>query len=75
MSHKILLFRNNQRILGSTGFMNVDGRYNQSSIRQTIIDRNKRVVKNFQNEVADAFVICDNNLNYNNNNIKTIQNE
>ena len=72
MSHKILLFRNNQRILGSTGFMNVDGRYNQSSIRQTIIDRNKRVVKNFQNEVADAFVICDNNLNYNNNNIKTI---
>lgn len=75
MSHKILLFRNNQRIIGSTGFMNVDGRYNQSSIRQTIIDRNKRVVKNFPNEVADAFVICDNNLNYNNNNIKTIQNE
>ena len=75
MSHKILLFKNNQRILGSTGFMNVDGRYNQYSIRQTIIDRNKRVVKNFPNEVADAFVICDNNLNYNNNNIKTIQNE
>ena len=75
MSHKILLFRNNQRIMGSTGFMNVDGRFNHSSIRQTIIDRNKRVVKNFPNEVADAFVICDNNLNYNNNNIKTIQNE
>ena len=72
MAHKILLFKNNQRILGSTGFMNVDGRYNQYSIRQTIIDRNKRV---FPNEVADAFVICDNNLNYNNNNIKTIQNE
>ena len=52
--------------------MNVDGRFNSSSIRQTIIDRNKRVVKNFPNEVADAFVICDNNLNYNNNNIKTI---
>ena len=52
--------------------MNVDGHYNQSSIRQTIIDRNKRVVKNFPNEVVDAFVICDNNLNYNNNNIKTI---
>ena len=33
MAHKILLFKNNQRILGSTGFMNVDGRYNQSSIR------------------------------------------
>ena len=31
MAHKILLFRNNQRIIGSTGFMNVDGRYNQSS--------------------------------------------
>ena len=72
MAHKILLFRNNKRILGSTGFMNVDGRFNRSSIRQTIIDRNKRVVKNFSNEVADAFVICDNNLNYNNNNIKTI---
>ena len=72
MAHKILLLRNNQRILGSTGFMNVDGRYNQSSIRQTIIDRNKRVVKNFPNEVADAYVICDNNLKYNNNNIKTI---
>ena len=72
MTHKILLFRNNKRILGSTGFMNVDGRFNSSSIRQTIIDRNKRVVKNFPNEVADAFVICDNNLNYNNNNIKTI---
>ena len=72
MAHKILLFRNKQRILGSTGFMNVDGRYNQSSIRQTIIDRNKRVVKNFPNEVADAYVICDNNLKYNDNNIKTI---
>ena len=72
MTHKILLFRNNQRILGSTGFMNVDGRYNQSSIRQTIIDRNKRVVKNFQHLVADAYVICDNNLKYNDNNIKTI---
>ena len=31
MAHKILLFKNNQRILGSTGFINVDGRYNQSS--------------------------------------------
>lgn len=72
MAHKILLFKNNQRILGSTGFMNVDGRYNQSSIRQTIIDRNKRVVKNFPNEVADSYAICDNNLNYNDNNIKTI---
>ena len=72
MAHKILLFRNNKRILGSTGFVNVDGRFNSSSIRQTIIDRNKRVVKNFPNEVADAFVICDNNFNYNNNNIKTI---
>ena len=72
MGHKILLFRNNQRIIGSTGFMNVDGRYNLSSIRQSIIDRNKRYVKNFQHLVADAFVICDNNLNYNNNNIKTI---
>ena len=51
MAHKILLFRNKQRILGSTGFMDVDGRYNQSSIRQTIIDRNKRVVKNFPNEL------------------------
>ena len=72
MAHKILLFRNKQRILGSTGFMNVDGRYNQSSIRQTIIDRNKRVMKNFPNEVADAYAICDNNLKYNDNNIKTI---
>ena len=72
MAHKILLFRNNQRIIGSTGFMNVEGRYNLSSIRQSIIDRNKRVVKNFPHEVADAYVICDNNLNYNDNNIKTI---
>ena len=48
MAHKILLFRNNKRILGSTGFMNVDGRFNRSSIRQTIIDRNKRVVKTFR---------------------------
>lgn len=72
MAHKILLFRNNNRILGSTGFMNIDGRFNQSSIRQTIIDRNKLVVKNFPHEVADAYVICDNNLNYNDNNIKTI---
>lgn len=72
MGHKILLFRNNKPILGSTGFMNVDGRYNQSSIRQTIIDRNKRLVKNFPHEVADAYVICDNELNYNDNNIKTL---
>ena len=72
MAHKVILFRDKKEILGSTGFMNVDGRYNQSSIRQTIIDRNKRVVKNFPNEVANAYVICDNNLNYNNNNIKTL---
>ena len=72
MAYKVILFRDNQRILGSTGFMNVDGRYNQSSIRQTIIDRNKKVVKNFPHEVADAYVICNNNLKYNNNNIKTI---
>ena len=72
MAYKILLFRNNKPILGSTGFMNVDGRYNQSSIRQTILDRNKRYVKNFPHLVSDAFVICDNNLNYNDNNIKTI---
>ena len=72
MAHKILLFRNNQCIIGSTGFMNVDGRYNQSSIRQTIIDRNKRVVKNFPNEVADAYAICDERLNYKNENIKSI---
>lgn len=72
MSHKILLFRNNKPILGSTGFMNIDGRFNRSSIRQTILDRNKKVVKNFPHEVANAYVICDNNLNYNDNNIKTI---
>ena len=54
MAYKILLFRNNKPILGSTGFMNIDGRFNQSSIRQTIIDRNKKVVKNFPHEVADA---------------------
>lgn len=72
MAHKVFLFRNNKRILGSTGFMNIDGRFNYSSIRQTIIDRNKRYVKNFPHLVADAYVICDNNLNYNDNNIKTI---
>ena len=72
MAHKILLFRNNQRIIGGAGFMNVDGRYNQYSIRQTIIDRNKRVIKNFPHEVADAYAICDNKLNYNDNNIKTL---
>ena len=72
MAHKILLFRNNKPILGSTGFMNIDGRFNSSSIRQTNIDRNRRVVKNLPNEVADAYAICDNNLNYNDNNIKTL---
>ena len=72
MAYKILLFRNNKPILGSDGLMKIDGRYNLSSIRQTIIDRNKRVVKNFPNKVADAYVICDNNLNYNDNNIKTL---
>ena len=72
MAHKILLFRNNKPILGSTGFMNIDGRFNRSSIRQTIIDRNKRVVKNFPHEVADAYAICDERLNYKNENIKSI---
>lgn len=72
MAYKILLFRNNQRIIGSTGLIHVDGRFNSSSIRQTIIDRNKKVVKNFPNEVADAYAICDNNLNYKNENIKSI---
>ena len=72
MAYKILLFRNNKPILGSDGLMKIDGRYNLSSIRQTIIDRNKKVVKNFPHEVANAYVICDNNLNYNDNNIKTL---
>ena len=72
MAYKVILFRDKKEILGSDGLMKIDGRYNLSSIRQSIIDRNKRYVKNFQHLVADAFVICDNNLNYNNNNIKTI---
>ena len=72
MAHKVILFRDKKEILGSDGLMKIDGRYNLSSIRQSIIDRNKRYVKNLQHLVADAFVICDNNLNYNNNNIKTI---
>ena len=72
MAHKVILFRDKKEILGSDGLMKIDGRYNLSSIRQTIIDRNKRVVKNFPNKVADAYVICDNNLNYNDNNIKTL---
>ena len=72
MAHKVILFRDKKEILGSDGLIKIDGRYNLSSIRQTIIDRNKRVVKNFPNEVADAYVICDNNLNYNDNNIKTL---
>ena len=72
MAYKVILFRDKKEILGSDGLMKIDGRYNLSSIRQTIIDRNKRVVKNFPNEVADAYVICDNNLKYNDNNIKTI---
>ena len=66
MAHKVILFRDKKEILGSDGLMKIDGRYNLSSIRQSIIDRNKRYVKNFQHLVADAFVICDNNLNYNN---------
>ena len=72
MAYKVILFRDKKEILGSDGLMKIDGRYNLSSIRQTIIDRNKRVVKNFPNKVADAYAICDNNLNYNNNNIKTL---
>lgn len=72
MAYKVILFRDKKEILGSDGLMKIDGRYNLSSIRQTIIDRNKRVVKNFPHEVADAYAICDNNLNYNNNNIKTL---
>lgn len=72
MAYKVILFRDKKEILGSDGLMKIDGRYNLSSIRQSIIDRNKRVVKNFQHLVADAYVICDNNLKYNDNNIKTI---
>lgn len=72
MAHKVILFRDKKEILGSDGLMKIDGRYNLSSIRQSIIDRNKRYVKNFQHLVADAYVICDNNLKYNDNNIKTI---
>lgn len=72
MAYKVILFRDKKEILGSDGLMKIDGRYNLSSIRQSIIDRNKRYVKNFQHLVADAYVICDNNLKYNDNNIKTI---
>ena len=72
MAHKVILFRDKKEILGSDGLVKIDGRYNLSSIRQSIIDRNKRYVKNFQHLVADAYVICDNNLKYNNNNIKTL---
>ena len=72
MAYKVILFRDKKEILGSDGLMKIDGRYNLSSIRQSIIDRNKRYVKNFQHLVADAYVICDNNLKYNDNNIKTL---
>ncbi len=72
MAHKVILFRDKKEILGSDGLMKIDGRYNLSSIRQSIIDRNKRYVKNFPNEVADAYAICDERLNYKNENIKSI---
>lgn len=43
------------------GVMKVDGRFNLSSIRQTIIDRNKRMVKNFPNSVANGYALCSSN--------------
>ena len=45
MPKYIQLYRDNQPLLGMDGVMKVDGRFNLSSIRQTIIDRNKRMVK------------------------------
>ena len=47
MAYKVILFRDKKEILGSDGLVKTDGRYNLSSIRQSIIDRNNRYVKNF----------------------------
>lgn len=61
MPKYIQLYRDNQPLLGSDGVMKVDGRFNLSSIRQTIIDRNKRMVKNFPNSVANGYALCSSN--------------
>lgn len=61
--HKILLYRNGAKIMGSTGLMNVDGRFGMERVKHAIRERNKQLEKNFPNEVCEEFVFCDKRLN------------
>lgn len=49
------LFKDGKQILASDGIMYVDGRFNASSIKQAVIERNTRYAKNFPHKLADGF--------------------
>lgn len=58
---RILLYKNGNRILGSTGLMHIDGRFGLEKTKNIVRDRNTRC-KNFPHEICDAFIFCDDRL-------------
>jgi hypothetical protein len=59
---KIILYRNNNSILGSDGLMYIDGRFNINSTINEVKKRNERYFKNFPHKMADGFRFCSDRL-------------
>lgn len=53
----VALYKDGKEIMGTDGSMRIDGRLNAASVRQVIIDRNKRYRLNFPHLVADAYAV------------------
>lgn len=52
---KLQLFINGKEIIASDGLMYVDGRFNISSVKNAVIERNNKYAANFPNKVANGF--------------------
>lgn len=51
------LFKDGKEIIATDGIMYVDGRFNLSSIKQAVKQRNSRFAQNFPHKLADSFAI------------------
>ena len=60
---RILLTINGKEILGSDGLMHIDGRFNLTSIKREVRERNKRLERNFPHKVCDGFFFAGEHLN------------
>ena len=50
-------------ILGSDGYMKIDGRFNLNTTIDAVLKRNKTLERNFPHKVCDGFYFCDQHFN------------